>query len=109
MFAEDWRRLVIKMATGTGKTKILALSLVWSYFHKLYEADSGLARNFLVIAPNIIVLERIRKDFDGYRFSSKILCYQTMATMTGTGGKIFSLTYISKMMFELAKRLAIYS
>ena len=65
MFAEDWRRLVIKMATGTGKTKILALSLVWSYFHKLYEADSSLARNFLVIAPNIIVLERIRKDFDG--------------------------------------------
>ena len=67
MFAEDWRRLVIKMATGSGKTKILGLSLVWSYFHKLYEPDSKLARNFLVVAPNIIVLDRIRKDFEGLR------------------------------------------
>lgn len=67
MFAEEWRRLVIKMATGSGKTKILALVLVWSYFHKLYESESGLARNFLVIAPNIIVLDRIRKDFEGLK------------------------------------------
>jgi len=67
MFYENWRRFVVKMATGSGKTKILALVLVWSYFHKLYEADSGLARNFLVIAPNIIVLDRIRRDFEGLR------------------------------------------
>jgi type III restriction enzyme len=67
MFTENWRRLVVKMATGSGKTKILALTLVWSFFHKLYESDSGLARNFLVIAPNIIVLDRIRKDFDGLK------------------------------------------
>lgn len=65
MFDEDWTRYVIKMATGTGKTKILALVLVWSYFHKLYEPDSELARNFLVIAPNVIVFERIRSDFEG--------------------------------------------
>jgi len=67
MFYENWRRFVVKMATGSGKTKILALTLVWSYFHKLYETDSGLARNFLVIAPNIIVLDRIRRDFEGLR------------------------------------------
>ena len=67
MFDETWRRFVIKMATGSGKTKVLSLVLVWSFFHKLYEPDSELARNFLVIAPNIIVLDRIRKDFDGLR------------------------------------------
>ena len=67
MFDETWRRLVIKMATGAGKTKVLSLALAWSYFHKLYEPDSKLARNFLVIAPNIIVLDRIRKDFDGLK------------------------------------------
>ncbi len=55
------------MATGTGKTKVLSLVLAWSFFHKLYEPDSKLAHNFLVIAPNIIVLDRIRKDFDGLR------------------------------------------
>jgi type III restriction enzyme len=67
MFAETWRRFVIKMATGSGKTKVLSLVLAWSYFHKLYEEDSDLARNFLIITPNIIVLDRIRNDFDGLR------------------------------------------
>ncbi len=67
MFDEDWLRLVLKMATGSGKTKVLSLILAWCYFHKLYEEGSELARNFLVIAPNIIVLDRIRKDFDGLR------------------------------------------
>jgi len=67
MFDEDWRRLVIKMATGSGKTKVMSLVLAWCYFHKLYEPDSELARNFLMIAPNIIVLDRLRTDFDGLR------------------------------------------
>ncbi len=67
MFDEHWRRFVVKMATGSGKTKVLSLALAWSYFHKLYEPDSPMARNFLVIAPNIIVLDRIYKDFQGLR------------------------------------------
>lgn len=67
MFDETWTRYVIKMATGSGKTKVLSLILTWSYFHKMYETDSQLARNFLVIAPNIIVLDRIRADFDGLK------------------------------------------
>lgn len=67
MFTEDWKRFVIKMATGSGKTKVLSLILAWSYFHKLYEDGSSLARNFLLITPNIIVLDRIRKDFDGLK------------------------------------------
>lgn len=67
MFDEAWPRYVVKMATGSGKTKVLSLLLAWSYFHKLYEQDSPLARNFLVIAPNIIVLDRLRQDFDGLR------------------------------------------
>ena len=67
MFDEDWPRYVLKMATGAGKTKVISLLLAWSYFHKLYEPDSDLARNFLVIAPNIIVLDRLRADFDGLK------------------------------------------
>ncbi|NBR59606.1 MAG: hypothetical protein EBT89_10680 [Opitutaceae bacterium] len=56
MFSEDWPRYVLKMATGAGKTKVLSLLIAWSFFHRLYEADSVLSRNFLVIAPNIISL-----------------------------------------------------
>ena len=67
MFPEDWPRYVVKMATGAGKTKVLSLLIAWSFFHKLYEADSALSRNFLVIAPNIIVLDRLRADFDGLK------------------------------------------
>jgi len=67
MFDETWRRFVVKMATGSGKTKVLSLALAWSFYHKLYEPDSQLARNFLVITPNIIVLDRIYKDFQGLR------------------------------------------
>ena len=75
MFDEDWPRYVVKMATGAGKTKVLSLLIAWSYFHKLYEPDSDLARNFLLIAPNIIVLDRLRADFDGLRifFNDPIL------------------------------------
>ena len=67
MFDETWRRFVVKMATGTGKTKVMSLALAWSFYHKLYEPDSQLARNFLVITPNIIVLDRIYRDFQGLR------------------------------------------
>ena len=65
LFDEDWRRFVLKMATGTGKTKVMSLAIAWSFFHKLYEPNSELSRNFLVIAPNIIVLDRIYHDFQG--------------------------------------------
>ncbi len=67
MFDEAWPRYVLKMATGAGKTKVLSLLIAWSFFHKLYEPGSTLSRNFLVIAPNIIVLDRLRSDFDGLK------------------------------------------
>jgi type III restriction enzyme len=67
MFPESWPRYVIKMATGSGKTKVMSLVFVWSYFHKLYEPESDLSRNFLIITPNIIVLNRLRKDFDDFK------------------------------------------
>ncbi len=65
MFPEQWRRFVLKMATGTGKTKVVSLLTAWAYFHKHYEDGSELAQNFLIVAPNIIVLDRLRADFDG--------------------------------------------
>ncbi|PIT99094.1 MAG: type III restriction endonuclease subunit R [Bdellovibrionales bacterium CG10_big_fil_rev_8_21_14_0_10_45_34] len=71
MFDETWKRFVVKMATGAGKTKVISLALAWSFFHKLYEETSPMARNFLVIAPNIIVLDRIYKDFKGLRIFLK--------------------------------------
>jgi type III restriction enzyme len=60
---EELARYALKMATGTGKTLVMALVVVWSYFHARREPDSPLAMNFLILAPNVIVFERLRKDF----------------------------------------------
>ena len=75
MFTEEWLRFVIKMATGAGKTKVMSLVVAWAYFHKKYEQDSKLAKNFLLITPNVIVFERIKSDFAGLKifFSDPVL------------------------------------
>jgi len=67
MFHEQWVRLVVKQATGTGKTKVLSLLIVWAYFHKLYVENSELSQNFLLLAPNTIVLDRLKTDIEGLR------------------------------------------
>ena len=51
------------MATGSGKTKVMSLTIVWSYFHALRESDSSMTRQFVAIAPNITVFERLKDDF----------------------------------------------
>ncbi|MBA2279606.1 DEAD/DEAH box helicase family protein [Candidatus Saccharibacteria bacterium] len=71
MFPEEWLRFVIKMATGAGKTKVMSLVLAWAYFHKKYEDGSLLAKNFLLITPNVIVFERIKNDFEGLKIFSQ--------------------------------------
>lgn len=61
---DRWPRYTFKMATGSGKTKVMSLAIVWSYFHAIKEANSPLAKNFLLIAPNVIVFERLKRDFE---------------------------------------------
>jgi len=58
-----WSRYAFKMATGSGKTKVMSLAMVWSYFHSLRESDSEMTRHFVAIAPNLTVYERLREDF----------------------------------------------
>jgi type III restriction enzyme len=70
MFPENWTRYVFKLATGAGKTKVLSLLIAWSYFHRRYEDQSPLSTNFLLIAPNIIVLDRLLDDFGGLKIFS---------------------------------------
>src|SRR5207237_8120161 len=56
-------RLAFKMATGSGKTMAMSLCIVWSYFHALFEEGSPMTMAFLVVAPNVIVFERLKIDF----------------------------------------------
>jgi len=64
---QDLLRLAFKMATGSGKTWVMAMIVIWSYFHRLFEADSPLSTNFLIVAPNVIVYQRLEKDFGANR------------------------------------------
>jgi type III restriction enzyme len=64
---EGLSRFAVKMATGSGKTVVMALAMVWSYLHRRFESGSDLADNFLVIAPNVIVFERLKVDLEGGR------------------------------------------
>lgn len=61
---QRYPRYVVKAATGSGKTKVMALLVAWSYFHARYEPDSELTTTSLIIAPNLIVLERLKTDFE---------------------------------------------
>jgi type III restriction enzyme len=64
---DSWSRYAFKLATGAGKTKVMSLCIVWSYFHALRESDSEMARHFAVIAPNLTVYERLKDDFGNGR------------------------------------------
>lgn len=62
---DPFARYGIKMATGSGKTKVMTLAIAWQYFNSVIEDDPAYARTFLIIAPNVIVFERLRTDFAG--------------------------------------------
>lgn len=64
---ENLPRYAFKMATGSGKTVVMAMLMAWSYFHKRKVPSSRLSDNFLVVAPNVIVYQRLEKDFASSR------------------------------------------
>jgi len=64
---DDFTRYCVKMATGSGKTKGMALAVAWQYFNAVAEGRDDYARTFLIVAPNVIVFERLRSDFGGGR------------------------------------------
>lgn len=52
------------MATGSGKTAVMALLTAWSYLNRRLGRGGGHGDNLLIVAPNVIVYERLREDFD---------------------------------------------
>jgi type III restriction enzyme len=62
---DDFARYCIKMATGSGKTKVMALAIAWQYFNAVRGEGADYAQTFLILAPNVIVFERLKNDFAG--------------------------------------------
>lgn len=61
----DLARFAIKMATGSGKTAVMAMFVVWSYLHRTMEPGSTCSRHFLLVAPNLAVYDRLATAFAG--------------------------------------------
>ncbi|HEY1408356.1 MAG TPA: DEAD/DEAH box helicase family protein, partial [Promineifilum sp.] len=62
---DNYARYCLKMATGSGKTKIISLAVAWQYFNAILEDKTAYAATSLIIAPNVIVFERLKEDFEG--------------------------------------------
>ncbi|MGD0091264.1 MAG: DEAD/DEAH box helicase family protein [Planctomycetota bacterium] len=113
---DAWGSYAFKIATGAGKTKCMSLAIVWSYFHAMRESDSPMARDFVVIAPNLTVYERLKEDFgDGRIFDQDPLIpsewrgdwnlsvvLQDEASGAATGGTLY-LTNIHRL-YDTSKR-----
>src|SRR6266566_4511458 len=55
----DLVRYALKLATGTGKTVVMAMLVTWSTLHKLKVSGSSLSANFLALVPNLTVRDRV--------------------------------------------------
>ncbi len=61
---DRWLKACCKIATGGGKTKVMSLAIVWSYFNGIKENNCTFPRHFVIIAPNLTVYERLKDDFE---------------------------------------------
>ena len=78
---DDFARYAVKMATGSGKTKVMSLAIAWQFLNAAAEARDDFAKTFLLIAPNVIVFERLRTDFES---SAAIRSFRPNCKSSGT-------------------------
>jgi type III restriction enzyme len=54
-------RIALKMATGTGKTVVMAMLIAWQTINKAASPnDARFARRFLIVAPGLTIRDRLR-------------------------------------------------
>ena len=55
-----FRRICSKLATGTGKTVVMAMLIAWQALNRAtYSKDKRFSQNFFIVAPNLTVRERL--------------------------------------------------
>ncbi len=107
---DDFARYCIKMATGSGKTKVMSLAIAWQYYNAVEGHGDDYARTFLILAPNVIVYERLKTDFDSgqifihdpvvppeFAIYPRITCYMRGAGERGGSEGALYLTNIQQM------------
>lgn len=63
----EWERLCCKMATGTGKTVVMAMIVAWQVLNALAypKRNKDFSRAIFVVAPGLTVKERLRVLYPG--------------------------------------------
>ena len=57
---EKLNRFCCKMATGTGKTVVMAMAIAWQILNKVtYRQDTRFSKNIFIVAPNLTVRDRL--------------------------------------------------
>src|SRR5207249_4522488 len=79
----DLFRLACKMATGSGKTVVMAMLIAWQTLNKRqYPKDNRFADAFLVVTPGITIRDRLRvllpSDGDNYYQKVDVVPHETL-------------------------------
>lgn len=62
----EWERICSKMATGTGKTTVMAMIVTWQVLNTLaYPKRKDFSRAIFIVAPGLTVKERLRVLYPG--------------------------------------------
>ena len=63
----EWERLCNKMATGTGKTTVMAMLITWQVLNALTypKRSKDFSRSIFIVAPGLTVKERLRVLYPG--------------------------------------------
>ena len=74
----DLMRLALKLATGAGKTTVMAMLIAWQTINAVRRPSSKrFARGFLIVAPGITIRDRLRvlrpNDPDSYYASRELV------------------------------------
>lgn len=68
----------VKMATGTGKTWVMHALLIWQYLNACdYFNEGNFSKNFLLVAPGLIVYNRLLDAFLGKEDENGVRDFET--------------------------------
>jgi type III restriction enzyme len=82
----DLFRIALKLATGTGKTTVMAMLIAWQTINKVRRPNSKIfTRGFLVVAPGLTIKDRLRvlfpNDADSYYQSRELVPQDMLADL----------------------------
>jgi type III restriction enzyme len=70
-------RLALKLATGAGKTTVMAMIIAWQTINAVRHQSKRFTRGFLVVAPGLTIKDRLRvlqpNDPDSYYASRELV------------------------------------